>query len=226
VEVPNKNLNRYPRMLICEGVEDHYFFDRLIERHEIPCYHVIDTGGNNNIEGAISKFKIDKAKVFSQITRFVFVNDCDQYPEKSFSETTRQVEALFGNGASPTKPGDTKRKDGKSITILMMPSPNEYGHLERFCVQAARMADKRIAEIVDNCLAMAGAHKWIDDCDPPKRNESREAKARLRINLALRCHDPFVPLGHVFNRAKFHELIPVNDPSFKDIVSTLKRLAS
>ena len=73
---------------------------------------------------------------------------------------------------------------------------------------------------------MAGADQWLDDCFPPKRNELREAKAWLRINLALRCNDPFVALGHVFNMSKHGGLIPVDDSSFSEIVSALKRLAS
>jgi hypothetical protein len=186
VAVPNKSTYNkgtiYPRMLVCEGVEDHYFLDALIEKHSIPKYHIIDTGGNGKIEGAISAFNIDKPKIMAQITRFVFINDNDQRPRESFSSTSAQINALFGSGAAPAKPEETSRKNGKSFTILMMPSNSECGHLERFCIPSARTANKNIAEIVDRCLAMAGAEKWLDDCIPPKRmSQGRQRRGFVLI---------------------------------------------
>jgi len=37
---------QFPRLLICEGLEDRLFFQRLIDVRELPRFHILPSGGN------------------------------------------------------------------------------------------------------------------------------------------------------------------------------------
>jgi hypothetical protein len=211
--------------LVCEGPEDHYFFDKLIEARRLPRFHIVDAKGNGNFFNSVSGFRLTRPRTVGQITRYLFVADNDENPVDRFDNMRAQIEKLFGPGTAPDARGQSKRKvGGPEITILMIPwrvEPvthahiAENGHLECLCMPSARSADAHIAASVDQFMATIGADRWND--------ESRYGKAWLRSNLAARCaSDPFVPLGHVFEKPKHADLIPIDHMCFDQITEFLR----
>jgi hypothetical protein len=216
VAAQNNDDPKFPRLLVCEGPEDHYFFDALINRWNVPKFHIINSGGNRNIRGTVSDFQIKRPRTYKQIRDIVFVFDNDEDKDGNFKAIKDQINSVFGAGAAPESPGDTVKKDNISITVYMVPSADDNGHLERLCLTSARNANAIIGQHIDHFLATVGADGW--------GNVSRYGKAWLRTNLAVRCaRDPFVPLGHVFSKDALSDLIPIGDPSFKPMSDLLKR---
>ncbi len=217
----NEDKPHFPRLLICEGPEDCFFFHRLIETRNLPRFHIWHTGGRKHSRGgnakfgeAIAGFQISRPKTFASLRDIVIVADNDEAPKDNFDNVCRQIDEFFGAGSAPSKPLERTTKIKPAVSVLMIPWASLNGHLERLCVPSARDADKTIGKDVDTFMALIGAEKW--------NNDSRFGKAWLRTNLAVRCVvDPFVALGKVFDEDKHHQLIPVNHSSFKDIADFL-----
>lgn len=212
-------LQRLPRLLICEGPEDKYFFQRLIQAHELPHFYILDAKGNGQFAEALRSFRVERTADFNSLSNILIVADNDEQPAARFQNVCSQIDRVFGADTAPNaplQPTSSTATRSAAITILMIPWTGEHGSLERMCVEAARAADRAIAGHVDTFMDLIGADRW--------NNETRVGKAWLRTILAARCErDPFVALGHVFNDQQYQPLIPLNHPSFDRIINVLRR---
>jgi Protein of unknown function (DUF3226) len=204
----------FPRLLICEGIEDRRFFQRLIEARQLPRFHIQDAGGNSRFSTAISTFEVRQTKAYQGLRDILIVADNDDDPEERFANVCNHIGDKFGAGAAPDAPlKPTIRKP--RCTVLMLPWTGENGALETLCMEAAKNADKSVAAHVDGFLACLVAEEW------PGR--LRYSKAWLSANLAGRCAiDPSIALGKVFNDKRHQRLIPVEDSSFNRIADFLR----
>jgi hypothetical protein len=221
VAVPTSKINPiFPRLLICEGSDDFFFFQHLIEEWKLPRFHIQHSGGRDPRGGiskfgaAIRAFRTQRTHIYKQLKNIVIVADNDDSPQENFEYVCKQIESVFGYGTAPTAPLD-KSNTNPPVTVLMIPGTGVEGHLEKLCQETARNADKNIAKSVDDFMALIHSDKWP--------SESRKAKAWLRTNLAARCeNDPFVSLGEVFSESRYKKLIPLNHNSFDQIIDFLK----
>jgi hypothetical protein len=206
----------FPRLLICEGVEDHVFFHKLIEARTLQRFHIQSAGGNTLFANAISQFEIEHTRVFNALIDVLVVADNDDAPKERFDNACAEIEKAFGTKAVPKAP-QVASKSKPRCTVLMVPWTDVKGNLESMCVDAAKEADKTIGGHVQTFLAMVKAEAWP--------SPSRYGKAWLRSNLAVRCEvDPFVPLGKVFREKRHEALIPVTDKSFNQIATFLSKV--
>lgn len=206
----------FPRLLICEGPKDAVFFHKLIEIRGLPRFHIQPAGGNGQFSNAISKFQLERTKVYKGVRDILIVADNDDVPAESFANVCSQIDVKFGAGAAPRAPLEVT-KGRPRCTVLMVPWTDREGNLESLCVDAARNADRDVGGHVDYFLALLAADRWA--------SPSRVGKAWLRSNLAGRCEsDPFIPLGRVFNERRHENLIPVGDGSFDRIADVLRSI--
>jgi hypothetical protein len=206
-----------PRLLICEGAKDSLFFQRLIAERQLPNFHIWPAGGISKFYDSLNKFNIERTNQFRGLSHILFVADNDETPQANFDSIRAQIDRFFKAQVAPATPLTRVARAGTrpSLTILMMPWAGVNGHLEKLCVEAARDANRGIAEKVDTFMATIHSENW--------NNESRVGKAWLRTSLAARCaSDPFVPLGRVFEEAPLRHLIPVAHPSFDPIADVLR----
>jgi hypothetical protein len=216
VAAQSDDKRRFPRLLICEGPEDGFFFHRLIQARGLPKFHIRVSGGNSQFSQAINKFKIENTKAFRALRDIVIVADNDEGPDDRFKNVCMHIERIFGRGTAPNNPQERTITNPR-VSVLMVPWTNTRGHLERLCCDSARDADKTAGKDVDDFMAVCRAERWTD---------SRFGKAWLRTNLAIRCErDPFIPLGVVFEEVRNHHLIPVEHASFKQIANFLSSFA-
>ena len=207
---------RFPRLLVCEGPEDKYFFHRLIHTRELPSFHIWPCSGNGGFANAIRAFRTKRTRQYNALRDILIVADNDDSPSERFSSVCAQIEQVFGLGTRPSAPL-LKTHTKPAVTVLMIPWTNMNGHLEKLCIESAQDADKTVAEQVQTFMDLIRANRWD--------SESRYGKAWLRTNLAARCsRDPFVPLGEVFRESRYHDLIPVNHSSFDQISDVLAGL--
>ena len=207
---------RFPRLLICEGPEDHAFFHRLIEARGLPRFHIQPSKGNAQFAPAIAKFKLENTKAYNALRNIVIAADNNEDPKGRFDNVCAHIERVFGPGTAPEEP-QKEAKTKPPVSVLMIPWTGGHGHLECLCYAAADDADKVAGSRVEDLLALCGADDWTT---------SRQGKAWLRANLAIRCEqDPFVSLGSVFNDPRFRHLIPVDHASFDSIANFLSSFA-
>lgn len=203
------------RLLICEGAEDKYFFERLIEVHALPRFYIQDAGGNGRFAAAIRRFQVERTRDYNSLLEILVVADNDEDPAASFRNVCTQIHRIFGIQPSSPLQKAPRTATRAAITVMMVPWEGENGNLERMCLEAARSVDRVLAGHVDTFMNLIHAERW--------GNESRLGKAWLRTNLAARCvRDPFVALGHVFNDPQYQPLIPVNHSSFGRLVGFLR----
>ena len=91
----------FPRLLICEGQEDHFFFQKLIDARDLPRFHIQAAGGNTQFSNAISKFELEKTTIFSSIADILVVADNDDDPGASFDNACAEVRKALGAGPHP-----------------------------------------------------------------------------------------------------------------------------
>jgi hypothetical protein len=213
---------RPARLLVCEGPEDHHFFQRLIEANQIRSFCIWPAKGNSRFAQAIRAFQTARTSDYRAILDILIVADNDETPASgpspnSFTKVCEQIEIVFGPGSAPRIPQQkvSRTATRPSITVLMVPWTDIKGHLERVCVEAARSADQARASDVDTFMGLIHADRW--------NNESRYAKAWLRTNVAARSlRDPCVAIGHLFSDPRYHYLVPMNHPSLNDIIGFLR----
>jgi hypothetical protein len=207
----------FPRLLICEGYEDHAFFHRLIEVRGLPRFHIRPSGGNSQFAQAIAKFRLEQPNAYNGLRHIVIAADNDEDPTEKFTNVCNHIEHVFGAGTAPNQPQQAAGTR-PPVTVLMIPWTGENGHLEYLCCDSAEDADATIGSRVNDFIALCGGD---DDW-----TVSRYGKAWLRSNLAVRCErDPFVALGSAFNNQRFQNLIPVNHASFDRIADFLAGFA-
>jgi hypothetical protein len=206
----------FPRLLICEGAEDHWFLHKLIETWKIQRFHIQPAGGNTKFANAISQFELEKTTAFNGLADVVVVADNNDAPGARFDNACAEIRKAFGASAVPSGP-QVASKSKPRCSVLMVPWTGVEGTLEGLCVDAAKDADKTTGAHVDAFLATLKAETW--------QSNSRFGKAWLRSNLAARCAvDPFVPLGKAFNDKKHAGLIPIKHKSFKQIADFLAKV--
>jgi hypothetical protein len=212
----NEDRPEFPRLLLCEGPEDRFFFHRLIQQRSIPSFHIWDAHGNRQFAGALRAYQISRPRTFRNFNRILIVGDNDETPDANFDSICQQIEAVFGAGSAPTARRN-RTAGNPSIAVLMIPWDDRNGHLERLCVESAHWSNRTVGDETDHFLARLLADRW---------SESRKGKAWLRSNLAARCDsDPFIPLGRVFTDVRHHGLVP-DHKSFDAIADYLTAFAS
>lgn len=192
----------FPRLLVCEGFEDAWFFNKLIEARGIQRFYIAHAGGNTKFASAIAKFQLQNTAAFRALRDIVVVADNDDDPKGRFDNACSELKKAFKDNAMVPTAERTPTQKQPRCSILMLPWTNEHGHLESLCVEAAKSTSAPMASHVSAFLALAGADNWP--------SQSRHGKAWLRSSLAVRCEvDPFVPLGKVFSETRHANLIPV-----------------
>lgn len=204
------------QLLLCEGPDDREFFRALIEARALPKFRARHNGTREDPRGGNTKFgpglrahyEISGNRRFRKV---LIVSDNDDNPAESFDRVRQQVERYFGfapGAAREIVPGPP------SVMILMIPWDGERGNLEALCLDAAKNADARVSADVDNFAAQVQVDRWD--------NDNRKKEMWLRSNLAARCErEPFVTLRNVFTNPRHQYLIPLDDPSFRDIADVL-----
>src|SRR5262245_49443128 len=94
----------FPRLLICEGVEDHLFFHRLIEHRKIHRFHIQSAGGNTKFASAVSQFELEHTKEFKALADVVVVADCNDAPANRFDNACGEIKKCFGAAFVPAEP--------------------------------------------------------------------------------------------------------------------------
>ena len=75
-----------PRLLVCEGIKDHLFFERFIETLDLPRFYIVAAHGKNNIGRAIENFRIERSKIWANLRDVLVVGDNDDTDRERFDD--------------------------------------------------------------------------------------------------------------------------------------------
>jgi hypothetical protein len=205
-----------PRLLLVEGVDDRFFFSRLIQERELPYFKVLHSGlkdsrqGGNSLFGkALSTLKLLPS--FNAVAHVVIVTDADNSAGDQFEFVRHSLDTRGHN--PPTQP--YQRTDQRpTLEIVVVPLHEDRGNLESVCIEPATSARPNLPPHIANFAAATHADQW----EPERR-----AKMWLRSYLAAGCRrDPFVPLGDVFSRPNYRELIDFQHASLNPLAEILE----
>lgn len=205
------------RIILCEGLGDVAFLEKLIQARGLPDFLVtcprdrIDPGGR---DGFCSRLRGFKPEGIEKASSILIVSDNDDNPIDSFQKVCTMIENAEGY-AVPQKPLTVARNGSSSppVVVLMVPWTGEIGQLETLCLRAMRNRWPEIAACVDAFTQCTETDKW------PRGKEER---MRLRSMITSICRkDPNTSLQHAWSDNR-PDLIPLNDPVFDQITGFLK----
>jgi hypothetical protein len=114
------------RFILCEGDDDKFFLEALIEERHLPRFQVRHTAESSGVRGSggTSGFLnslngIDALTGFDKLKGILLVTDNDKIP-KSFNDMRRILKAL--KLTPPNTPTDILDICGKPGALLMIPS--------------------------------------------------------------------------------------------------------
>lgn len=184
-----------PRFLLCEGVDDKYFFEALIAEHNLPDFQVRHAAEcNEQNVGGRSGFRcsldsgIQAVKGFDQLKAILVASDNDK--PTSFAEV--QFELTEGGNTPPATPDGVGSVSGKPTAVLLVPT-TEHGDLEKLCLPELSRIWPKSPTCVTEFLKCTGADKW------KKTASINKATARSAI-VGFHEDDPYNGLGILFQR--------------------------
>ncbi|MCA3644026.1 MAG: hypothetical protein IOC63_19675 [Methylobacterium sp.] len=206
------------RMIICEGLDDKCFFEKLIEARQLPKYIVSDTSSENHHTGGITKFRMalnekkNKPKQYNLLDTIIVAADNDDDPDGNFNLVAGQVQDFIG--ARPQRPLEFTKKRPR-VAIVMIPWIDEPGTLETLIIPPIKRQYAQLSGNVDYFVDLEGKH-W----DGRKRHN----KAWVRVATAVLSPDPFDPLGRIIKNQR--NLIDFSCPSLQGLADFLTSSAS
>jgi hypothetical protein len=192
---PSQYVFSEERLILCEGDDDKYFLQALIEERGLPRFQVRHTGECSDKGGGRGGFLhalngIEALTGFEQLKAILLVTDNDEMP-KSFNDMRRILKAL--KLSLPNHPTDVLTICGKPGALLMLPRHDTAGDLETLCWPAIVAKWPNANTCVPQFLKCTGADQWTK---PASIN-----KARLRSAIIGNHEkDPYNTLGLLFQR--------------------------
>ncbi|MCB1423255.1 MAG: hypothetical protein KDJ69_12470 [Nitratireductor sp.] len=207
-------------LLICEGVGDKRFFQKLFLSRGIggdievkSVNENIDgqSGGRGNM-GNYLKAVQENENFIENVKIIIIVSDNDEDVNASFLEVQKQLRI-----ADLPVPENVQelvhRRNKKSVAVLMVP-PGQIGNLESMCLPAA-ISKWGLQEELDEWVAATPASTW-----------PLGKQAKVKIQALISAHHKRLPeTGFAAHWRSDEQLCtPLNHATFNDVVSFLERV--
>lgn len=185
------------RFILCEGINDKFFLNTIIERRGLPSFqirHSAECNGNNiggregfghAIEG------IDVVSGFPELKGIIIITDNDH--EQVIANIQTNL-AQFGYIA-PVNANQVGSIQGKPTAIILIPRHDSYGSLETLCLPALYEKWPGAEVCVREYLECTRAVTW------EKQHELCKAAVRSIISGFYET-DPYKGLGYLFRDDK------------------------
>lgn len=200
------------RFLICEGDDDKGFLETLIRERGLPEFQVChaaecnekEVGGRSGFQHSLSG--LSPITGFAGVRAILIVTDNDKV--SSFDEVR---DALTKNRhKAPASANDLGAIHGKPAAVLMIPSQNEYGDLEKLCLPEILRKWPKAEQCVTAFLACTGADAW------EKKSSINKARARS-ATVAFNEDEPYMGIGNLFRNGT----LSVRNPCFDEVARFL-----
>jgi len=211
-------------VILCEGDNDHAFFESLITYHGFQDFQVASPktlgypeGGKSYFKTALSSFWATTG--FNNVAAVLIASDNDDDRAASLADVRRALEdADKDDFSTPPRrfavPNQPLQKAGTSpiVVVMMLPWTDELGNLETMCFEAASRAQPAKRQCVDAFSACTGAVRW---------RMSRRSKMQIRTIIAG-SHEDNPDMGLTFVWKRRPDMIPLNDHVFNRVSDFLR----
>jgi hypothetical protein len=205
-----------PRLLLCEGPDDKGFLEALIREHHLPQFQICHaaefkgkddqppTGGKNGFRGCLDG--ADVLRGFDDLKAILIVTDNDS--DSALRDLRRIMRDVCDIPQDVTEIGSFC---GKPLAVYLIPSANEIGDLESYCLPEIHRvwpnAEKQVTAFLTETKALA----W------EKLSSIRKAKARAAI-VSNYQPDPYHGIGVLFRKGYFQ----CKNQRFDELVNFLR----
>jgi hypothetical protein len=201
------------RFMMCEGDDDKGFLETLIRERGLPEFQVCHAaecnekgvGGRSGFRHSLSG--LSPITGFSEVKAMLIVTDNDK--ATSFADVCA---VLTHNGhQAPTTSTQVGAIHGKPVAVLMIPSANECGDLEKLCLPEILGRWPRAEQCVREFLACTGADQWR------KNSSLNKARARSAV-VGFNEDEPYMGIGNLFRNGT----LSVRNPCFDEVALFLE----
>lgn len=200
-----------PYVLLCEGVGDERFYQRLFEQRHIGSeFYVHVCRGITNIGSELTKISVNESFLAS-VKAVLVVADNDSDMEASFAAVQAELKKAGGFGVPSVERTPAKSEgDLPPIVVLMIPL-GATGNLESLCLTAG-YSKFGLQQELDAFVAQTQAKDW---------SVGKQAKMRMQTLLAStnRKQPDAGFAGHWNCDESFR--VPVDHACFNDLVTFL-----
>lgn len=192
-----------PKLLLVEGPDDQYFFEKLRALHAISDLQIVPYRGITNLRPFLRALRATPG--FGQLLSLGIVRDSDQQP----SDTLRSVQHSLSDANLPVPQQIVLPQRGSpQVSILLLPDDHRSGMLETLCLDAVA------GDPVMSCLL-----QYINCAKTAGMQIRNEDKALVQAFLATRP-EPGLLLGQAAQRNYF----PLTHPCFDHVKQFLMLL--
>jgi hypothetical protein len=190
------------KVLIVEGIDDKFFFERLLKEIELRDIQVFPMRGRDNFD---SLPDIQLVPGFKDVHKIGIIRDADDDYESSKNSIESKINKLV---TSPKKPKEFSTTH-PSVAYYILPNNRDKGAMESLCIASQK-----------NNPAMLQVDKFIESVDSdgsikekPKNKDKAKAQAYLSIM-------PEISYGMAFGIVK--KYWNLNHEDFKQLIDFLK----
>ena len=200
-----------PRILLVEGTDDYWFFQRLIEHRQSSNVQVIEFGGKDRLGDFLANALVPDPRFSEMVEVLGVVRDADCNYEsalQSVQDSLRRARLPVPTVPLTYVEGDVQ---GEAIRVVayIMPDNRSSGDLEKLCLAA-----------VTDAPAMPCVDRYLECLRSINHVPRQEGKAKLRAFLAANLSDPTLLIGQALAAG----VLPWNSPAFNGIHQFLDML--
>jgi hypothetical protein len=208
-----------PYVLLCEGVGDEKFYQRLFERRQIGSdFHIRRPFKEGAYGGGITNYGSDLNNIsvsesfLAKVKAVLVVADNDSDMVDSFSTVQAELRKADGFGVPEVEQDVANSKHGLPKVVVLMIPMGKPGNLESLCLEAVHFKFGLKQEL-DTFVSSAPAQGW-----------SIGKQAKMRIQTMLAATNQKQPdagfAGHWSSPPQFR--VPVDHSCFDDVVTFLR----
>jgi len=178
-----------PFVVVCEGMSDASFIDRLLEELEIEMCSV-GCPSDKGCEGLSGATKLEKyltgisvrntLQVSSKLRGLLVVMDADINPQQQFGVAVQAMQAA--SFAAPQQPFRVEDIAGFRTSVFLTPGSGRNGTLEHLLLDAVFAADVALEQCVDAFTTCAGGSITT-------ATANQQAKMKLSCLVGATCKD-------------------------------------
>jgi hypothetical protein len=204
-----------PWLLLCEGVGDERFFNRILKQEGLQDVFSVhrpswESGGRSQF-GKFLRDNSTNEDFISNVRAILIVSDNDIQPDKSFKEVQEEL-AKAKDFPIPDEEGKPARKAGNVTVVILMIPVGKLGNLESICLESA-YKKWDFKEHLDVFVTKTPAKDW---------DVGKQAKMRIHTILASTNYkDPDFGFARHWT-ADEKSVIPTDHDCFKEIVDFIK----
>lgn len=209
------------RILICEGDQDQFFLETLIQEQDLPAFQIKGSAGWNRLDvGGIEGFgfaleKLAAVTDFKKLKGIAIVTDNDK--KGALENVKQKLQKHFSSLQNDYNYKTTRSKyivrlNSKPVLIVLVPDNKNCGNLETLCLPVLYDHWSTAGKCVEEFLKCTSAiPNWTN-------NKLDKAKVGSIIS-GYHKDNPNQALGRLFQRS--NEL-PTNHKCFDQLINILK----